>query len=649
TGYYAIDSASRSRAAYRDILRRATRRRDASRAHPDSTKRSASVWAIALVAVFGRQPRSRRHARARWRERREPQHHRARLGRHAERIRDSEHARRLRDRACAHRAGDRGPDQHHSHLDAVHGVCWRLRRARRSLGLRLMGDPVFVQFPFVGGLDEKTAATYLDPDQNQASILNGSFRYVGRVDKRFGIKYDKELGACAVLNPSGVADPYVAPSFYATALGGLGVQILQGPWAWVEQAGTVAYAGKRPNFAAVRRPLPARSIAVPLICDGVVSLQGTVRAAAWIGEPQEPAGASNFQIESSLLDSATSQQVLKFPTLAVTGQNITLINLVWLPNNGTLALFLVLETTGSASRELRAYTVTPGSADNHWTLQAGATTQLWNSDTTCLDVQPMSGDPNDGWIALYLPSTTQTQLTWRYFQNFASVATGTLANTGFPGKSAMQIVADWGVDVALVWNDNPNLPGHDNLHIDYLSADGLFTTLASYSADPSVTAALGDFGYTLWEIGGACRVADKTNATLNSEIFVSFWAQDGTLFSSGGPNMPITMGGIVARSGGNVITPMGFAYYPFGLRPLVRPGQVLDGQIVGEYIHISHACAQDYQIGAGTNPTAATLVSEQCTEYLVDFRVRAEAGVPLALASSQATIVATVAPRQLDP
>src|SRR6185312_9887964 len=192
--------------------------------------------------------------------------HRARLGRHAERIRDSEHARRLRDRACAHRAGDRGPDQHHSHLDAVHGVCWRLRRARRSLGLRLMGDPVFVQFPFVGGLDEKTAATYLDPDQNQASILNGSFRYVGRVDKRFGIQYDKELGACAVLNPSGVADPYVAPSFYATALGGLGVQILQGPWAWVEQAGTVAYAGKRPNFAAVRRPLPARSIAVPLIC-----------------------------------------------------------------------------------------------------------------------------------------------------------------------------------------------------------------------------------------------------------------------------------------------------------------------------------------------------------------------------------------------
>lgn len=512
-----------------------------------------------------------------------------------------------------------------------------------------MGEPVFVQFPFVGGLDEKTAATYLDPEHNQASILNGSFRYVGRVDKRYGMQADKELGACNVLNASGIADPYVAPSLYASTLGGLGAQVFQGSWAWVEQAGTVAYAGKRPNFSAVRRPLPVRSIAAPLICDGVVAVQGAVRAVAWIGEPQEPIGSSNFQIESSLLDPSTSQQLLKFPALAVTGENVTLLNLVWLPHSALLVLFLVLETTGSASRELRAYSVSPGTADNAWTLHAGATTQLWNDDATCLDVQPMSGDPNDGWIALYLPSTTQTQLTWRYFQNFASVATGTLANTGFPGKSAMQIVADWGVDVALVWNDNPNLPGHDNLHIDYLSADGLFTTLASYSADPSVTAALGDFGYTLWEIGGACRVETKTNATLNSEIFVSFWAQDGTLFSSGGPNMPITMGGIVARSGGNVITPMGFAYYPFGLRPLVRPGQVLDGQIVGEYIHISHACAQDYQIGAGTNPTAATLVSEQCTEYLVDFRVRAEAGVPLALASSQATIVATVAPRQLDP
>jgi len=510
-----------------------------------------------------------------------------------------------------------------------------------------MGEPAPIQFPFVGGLDEKTASTYLDPNANQASILNGSFRYVGRVDKRFGIQGDHALATCVALNPNGIVDPYVAPNLYASALGGLGVQVLQASWAWVEQAGAVAYAGKRPNFTPVRRPLPVRSLACPLICDGVVAIQGTMRAAAWISEPQQPVGTAPFQIQTALLDPATSQQRLRFPTLVATGFNVTLLNLIWFQNTGVLALFVVVETAGSAARELRAYTITPANSSNVWTLQT--TVQLFNNDAQCLDVQPMKGDPNDGWIALYLPSTTQTQLTWNYFRGFVSFASGALANTGKPGLSTVQIVADWGIDVAFVWNDNPTLPTHDTLHIDYFSADGLFTPLASYSADPSVTAALGNYAYTLWEIGGACRVYNKTDATLNSEIYVSFWAADSQL-GAGGPILPVTMGGVVARSAVATVTPMGFVYYPAGLRPLVRPAQVLDAQqVVGQYAHISHACVQDLALTAGTNPTAVTLVSEQCTEYLIDYRARSLVGTPTALTTAQTTIVSTVAPRQLDP
>lgn len=516
-----------------------------------------------------------------------------------------------------------------------------------------MMQPTFVQVPFVGGLDEKTASTYLDPEQNQAAILNGSFRYVGRVDKRYGIQADRALASTTLLNPNGIADPYVSPASYATALGGLGDLVLQGSWAWLESGAVSSYAGKLPNVDVVRRPLPVRSVALPLICDGVTSLQGTVRAIAWVGEPQNPIGTSIFQIESAFLDPDTSTRVLSFPTLNITAKNVTPISLVWFPLTGVLTLFVVVEAAASASRELRAYIVTPANNDNTWTIQAGATLGLWNDDLTCLDVQPMSGDPNSGYVVLYLPTGAATTLNWRYFRAFASFASGALAVGTIPGNFPCHIVADWGIDVALVWSDNPGFGDH--LHIDYLSADGLFTALATYDAAPIATPALGSFAYADWFLGGACRVYDKTNATLNSEIYLAFWAADHTNFANGGPFMPVTMGGLVARSAVATVTPMGFVYYPYGLRPLSRPAQMLDGaQIVGSYAHISHPCVQDFMmfLSSGvpiSSVTAATPISQQVTEYLVDFRVRAQVGVPLAISSSQATIVATVAPRQLDP
>lgn len=519
-----------------------------------------------------------------------------------------------------------------------------------------MGESVYLQYPLVGGLDEKTAATYLDPQQNQSSITNGSFRYVGAINKRYGIHYDTALSTAALLNPVAISDeaPYVNTATYSTSLGGLGAVALQAGWAWMLKDNTVAFAGQLPNASVVRRPLAIHSIAAPLFCDGVVALQGTVRAGVWVSAPDVPVGTSNFEISSAFFDSSTSQKLLDFPTFTITGTNVTLINLVWFPNTGILALFLVVEAASSASRELRAYTVTPANSSNQWTQQAGATLSLYNSDTTSLDVQPLMGDPSDGYLVLYLTAADATTFHWRYFISFASVSTGALATGSAPGDFPCHIVADWGVDCVFIWSDNPGGAGTDYLYLDYYTADGLFTSIATYNNPPSSTAALGSFAYVSWQLGGACRVYTKTDAAQNSAVYLAFWAQDTTYYSTGGPSMPVTMGGIVARSTSTTITPMGFVYYPYGLIPIARPVQLADNlQIAGSFAHITHPCAQDYMLFTAdsvpiANVTAADPVCQQVTEYVVDYRVKAS-GSPTSISTAQTTIVGTIAPRQLDP
>jgi hypothetical protein len=44
-----------------------------------------------------------------------------------------------------------------------------------------------VQIPFVGGVNSRTAAEYLDPNTAQLDIVNGIFAYDGAVDKRLGV------------------------------------------------------------------------------------------------------------------------------------------------------------------------------------------------------------------------------------------------------------------------------------------------------------------------------------------------------------------------------------------------------------------------------------------------------------------------------
>lgn len=50
-----------------------------------------------------------------------------------------------------------------------------------------MGKTSVVQYPFAGGIDQKTASQYLDPNARLYSVVNGNYTKIGKVDKRAGI------------------------------------------------------------------------------------------------------------------------------------------------------------------------------------------------------------------------------------------------------------------------------------------------------------------------------------------------------------------------------------------------------------------------------------------------------------------------------
>ena len=510
-----------------------------------------------------------------------------------------------------------------------------------------MGQPVTLQFPLQGGLDQKTADVYLDANAAQRAIVNGNFTKLGAIDKRFGIHADAQLATAVVLAPNDIAYAYASPSVFSTAVGGFGNVLLQGPWAWNVtndpiEGQTSAFVGNLPNCDVTRRPLPSQTTGGVFVCDGIVSLQGRVRLAAW----KSQVGSNTF-VQTSFISRDTSEGLVTLPSLSfLNATDLQIVNVCFFEGTGLVVMFLAVTTAGG--RQLLAYSLDPLSNSFTWTPQASVTLNLFNSAATSLDVQPFHGDPNNGFIVLYLPSGVSTQLTWKYFSGaFAAGSTGTLTAGTQPGLYPCFIQADWGVDVVFVWSD---ISGSQSLFFSWLSGDGFYTPITSLVRVPSTWSDMSGFPFSTFRVGGICRLYDKTNATLDSEIYVSLWAQDVTYVGQGGPRLPIAKGGLVARSG-TTTKGMGFEYYPAGCFPIARPTQPTDGmQIVGSFAHVVHPCVQNfYYQDSYASSQAGQLVSLQVSEYLIDYRVRAQQGVPLDIFSSSVSVIASVAPRQLNP
>jgi hypothetical protein len=509
-----------------------------------------------------------------------------------------------------------------------------------------VGEPVYLQYPLVGGIDQKTSSIYLDPQSNQADIVNGNFAHVGQIDKRYGMVADTSISTALLLNASTISEAYLPAATVGTALSGFGEVLFQGAFAWTMLGGTIGYVGAMPSCSVVRRPLPVVGSQVPLVLDGVGGKLGTTRVVAWVTQ----IGASTYSIQALLVDPVTGAGVLQLPSLSPSANTgITLVQLLYL--NGLIALFYATYDSGTGGK-LHCYTLDPTQANMAWTAQAGATVAIENAAGCCLDVQPFNGDPNHGYIVLYLPTGVGTQLSWAYYSAYASAASGTLGAGTFPGDNPVYIQADYGTDVLFLYSDGAGLGNDSSLYWAYYSGDGAFSSLTSGNATiASMTTVPSGPVHSSATLAGMCRITPvylgKGELVINnpvSQCYFSIVGTDGTYAASGGPFMPIAFGAMINRDAANNVNVLNAQPYPQGMQPISRPAQVADGLQPGgnAYVHIAHPAVllvdNDPRVVGGT-----TLRTLQATLYLLDYRAGPAASNLLSV-----NVSATAAPRQCD-
>jgi hypothetical protein len=251
-----------------------------------------------------------------------------------------------------------------------------------------MVDARQLNFPFSGGLNEKLAAQYLDPNQNQISIVNGNFTKVGAVDKRLGLEHlpntlvaggsqraitsGNRLAAwshadLSVMQPGGLYT-------YSTAYEGcVGVAAL-------------------PAVKPIRRPVTATQSGEPPYAADMFYNGHLLRVLVYLS----PDPTNIVNVSSSVYDVETGDIILE-PTLIQTPGN-PIISLFWQPTAppGKQLMLFTQHFTGILGGEIDLFYYDP--ATNAWTAQ-GAVAPAGSGNGA--DMVPMVDDPAGGFVIAY--------------------------------------------------------------------------------------------------------------------------------------------------------------------------------------------------------------------------------------------------------
>jgi|HubBroStandDraft_1064217.scaffolds.fasta_scaffold00294_29 hypothetical protein len=253
-----------------------------------------------------------------------------------------------------------------------------------------MGETVTLQFPFAGGLDQKTSAHYLDPSSRLASVVNGNFMRQGVVDKRFGMAHVAASSAV-----SGKLASWSRGDIVALSQAGL-VSI-------DSTTGEQAALGQLPPARTTRRPLPsvAQQGLPPCICD-VPNGSATLRVVASTGSSSISAVGT---LVVSVYDTATQAVVLP-PTVVYTASATAVpVNVLYLPNapaSEQVAIFF-LDTLVSTN-VVTLYCVNYNITTNTLSAPVTVTNAIYSGSSNgppSLDVATFNGDPSGGYILAF--------------------------------------------------------------------------------------------------------------------------------------------------------------------------------------------------------------------------------------------------------
>src|SRR5580704_16593457 len=178
-----------------------------------------------------------------------------------------------------------------------------------------------VTYPFVGGLDQKTASQYLDPAANQASIVNGVISKVGSVDHRLGIKYLTNN----VIGPTGPTYPGNITSATRGASWSRSSRVVMGPeglYSYEQPSFGFVAVGNIPAIKATQSPMASGApgtnlFAFPLVQDVPYSGR-TIRVAMYLAAIPGSTAGLNSNLYATAFD-ADSGDLLIAPQLLATG------------------------------------------------------------------------------------------------------------------------------------------------------------------------------------------------------------------------------------------------------------------------------------------------------------------------------------------
>jgi hypothetical protein len=291
----------------------------------------------------------------------------------------------------------------------------------------VMGEKLFPQFPFVGGIDQKTEQSFLEPSNRQFSISNGNFVKVGAIDKRYGVSYAPEIAVGNYSSPTyglrafswnranlnlvggsqalttGTVFPATSPTLYSYGSDLIGV-------------------GYLPTCYPLRRPVNVSTgLIPPVVFDFPQAAGNTLRIA--LSLPQTGNG-----VYGTVYD-ADSGSILLEPTLIYTFPGSTqplIVNGFFLPG-ATLnrqAMMVFQDSTG----------VLWGSVFNISTLVFSTPVQITPTVTgtvTSYDVVPMTNDPAGGFLVAWNSVSGSTaSVSVQYFSNLFVAGTVSSVSLG---------------------------------------------------------------------------------------------------------------------------------------------------------------------------------------------------------------------------
>lgn len=308
-----------------------------------------------------------------------------------------------------------------------------------------MGQTTVLQLPFAGGLDQKAAKYYLDPESKLATITDGNFVKTGAVDKRQGISHLTSVSA-------------TGGKLSSWSKSELTVATPQGLYSYSGALNALVGAGPLPPCRAIRRPLLAASPALgttfpstaaqsPNLCDIPLGTS-TLRLAVYQGALTSTGKST---IYASVSDATTGELVLP-PSLLYVGAGApgrltgaVVVQAFYQPT-ATSGQQVTIAYADMAQLALYARNYNPAT-----NVISAQTTILASGGFTiqALDLVPYTGDPSGGSLLLY--SDNGSRVVYKYLSSAFGTITSAVIDTAPGGQFVAGDMYALGVYGDSVW------------------------------------------------------------------------------------------------------------------------------------------------------------------------------------------------------